>query len=55
MDKTILQGIFLKYGIILLFAAVLLFWLWPIRSVPTGSRGVVTVGGAIGVLSLKVL
>lgn len=26
---------------------VLLIWLWPLRSVPTGSRGVVTVGGAI--------
>jgi prohibitin 2 len=25
----------------------LLVWLWPLRSVPTGSRGVVTVGGAI--------
>ena len=47
MDKTVLQGILLKYGITLLIAAVLLFWLWPIRSVPTGSRGVVTVGGAI--------
>ena len=26
---------------------VLLAWLWPLRSVPTGSRGVITVGGAI--------
>ncbi len=25
----------------------LLVWLWPLRSVPTGSRGVITVGGAI--------
>lgn len=47
MDKSLLQRIFLKYGIILLIVAILLFWLWPIRSVPTGSRGVVTVGGAI--------
>jgi prohibitin 2 len=28
-------------------ALALLVWLWPLRSVPTGSRGVVTVGGAI--------
>ena len=26
---------------------ILLVWLWPLRSVPTGSRGVITVGGAI--------
>jgi prohibitin 2 len=26
---------------------LLLFFFWPVRSVPTGSRGVVTVGGAI--------
>lgn len=31
----------------LLVAAVLTFWLWPLRTVPTGHRGVVTVGGAI--------
>ena len=33
-----------------LLGAVLLIvmvWLWPLRSVPTGSRGVITVGGAI--------
>ena len=47
MDKSLLQAILLKYGIILLVITILLFWLWPIRSVPTGSRGVVTVGGAI--------
>lgn len=47
MDKSLLQAILLKYGIIILVIAILLFWLWPIRSVPTGSRGVVTVGGAI--------
>jgi prohibitin 2 len=38
---------FLKYGILLAIVAILLLWLWPLRSVPTGSRGVVTVGGAI--------
>lgn len=34
---------------VLLFivAFVLLIWMWPLRSVPTGSRGVITVGGAI--------
>ena len=47
MDKSTLQKNLLKYGVILAIAAILLFWLWPIRSVPTGSRGVVTVGGAI--------
>ena len=47
MDKSTLQKIIFKYGVILAIAAILLFWLWPIRSVPTGSRGVVTVGGAI--------
>ena len=30
-----------------LVALILLLWLWPLRSVPTGSRGVITVGGAI--------
>lgn len=26
---------------------LLLFWFWPLRTVPTGHRGVITVGGAI--------
>ncbi|CAN5192937.1 hypothetical protein BH11PSE10_BH11PSE10_15570 [soil metagenome] len=30
-----------------LLVLILLVWLWPLRSVPTGSRGVITVGGAI--------
>jgi len=30
-----------------LLSAILLLWLWPLRTVPTGHRGVVTVGGAI--------
>ena len=47
MDKSFLQRIILQYGIILAIAAILLFWLWPLRAVPTGSRGVITVGGAI--------
>lgn len=42
-----LKQIFFRYGVILLIAGVLLFWLWPLRTVPTGSRGVVTVGGSI--------
>jgi prohibitin 2 len=33
--------------VIAIVSAVLLIWLWPLRSVPTGSRGVITVGGAI--------
>ena len=47
MDRSLLQSIFVKYGILLLIAAVLLIWLWPLRTVPTGSRGVITVGGSI--------
>jgi regulator of protease activity HflC (stomatin/prohibitin superfamily) len=31
----------------LLVAVVLIAWLWPLRTVPTGHRGVITVGGAI--------
>lgn len=30
-----------------MIAVILLLWLWPLRTVPTGHRGVVTVGGAI--------
>ncbi|MCV2370485.1 prohibitin family protein [Roseateles oligotrophus] len=30
-----------------LLALLVLVWLWPLRTVPTGSRGVITVGGAI--------
>ena len=47
MDKSLLQRIFLKYGIIIIVVAILLIWLWPLRAVPTGSRGVITVGGSI--------
>lgn len=47
MGNSFLKQIFFRYGVILLIAAVLLFWLWPLRTVPTGSRGVVTVGGSI--------
>lgn len=31
----------------LLAALVLVIWFWPLRTVPTGHRGVITVGGAI--------
>ena len=37
----------LRRGAMLLVAVVLLSWLWPLRTVPTGHRGVITVGGAI--------
>jgi len=37
----------IKTAVIAFVVLSLMFWLWPIRSVPTGSRGVVTVGGAI--------
>lgn len=32
---------------IFLASLILIVWLWPLRTVPTGSRGVITVGGAI--------
>ena len=35
------------WGIVALIVLAIIVWLWPLRSVPTGSRGVVTVGGAI--------
>ncbi|MEQ1487545.1 MAG: prohibitin family protein [Methylotenera sp.] len=47
MDKSLLQQMLLKYGVIIAVVLILLFWLWPLRAVPTGSRGVITVGGAI--------
>lgn len=47
MDQLQTKSFLLKYGVILSVIIILLVWLWPIRSVPTGSRGVVTVGGAI--------
>ena len=34
-------------ALVVLIALVVLVWLWPLRTVPTGHRGVVTVGGAI--------
>ena len=34
-------------AMVVLVALVVLVWLWPLRTVPTGHRGVVTVGGAI--------
>jgi len=37
----------LRKGAVLLAVLVLLSWLWPLRTVPTGHRGVITVGGAI--------
>jgi len=38
---------FARDVIILLLAVLALATCWPLRSVPTGSRGVITVGGAI--------
>lgn len=37
----------LRDALVALVVLALLMWIWPLRSVPTGSRGVVTVGGAI--------
>jgi prohibitin 2 len=47
MELNTIKSNLTKYGIIGLILAILLAWLWPLRTVPTGSRGVVTVGGAI--------
>ncbi|MBQ0932974.1 prohibitin family protein [Ideonella sp. 4Y16] len=37
----------LRKGLTLLVVVAVLWWLWPLRTVPTGHRGVITVGGAI--------
>ena len=37
----------LRDAVIALACLIALMWLWPLRSVPTGHRGVITVGGAI--------
>ena len=37
----------LRNGIIAVIVLVIFAMFWPIRTVPTGSRGVITVGGAI--------
>lgn len=42
-----LAGIWPRRVAIFIAAFALLAWLWPLYTVPTGSRGVVTVGGAI--------
>lgn len=34
-------------GVVLALIGVALMWMWPLRTVPTGHRGVITVGGAI--------
>lgn len=37
----------LRDAAVALACLIALMWLWPLRSVPTGYRGVITVGGAI--------
>lgn len=37
----------IQIAIAALLGLLVLTWLWPVRSVPTGSRGVITVGGHI--------
>jgi prohibitin 2 len=37
----------IKYGVIGFIILIVLFWIWPFNSVPTGSRGVVTQFGRI--------
>jgi regulator of protease activity HflC (stomatin/prohibitin superfamily) len=40
-------GAIVRDVVIALIVLLLLVWAWPLRTVPTGHRGVVTVGGAI--------
>jgi prohibitin 2 len=40
-------GALVRDGLIIVVVLAALVWLWPLRTVPTGHRGVVTVGGAI--------
>ncbi len=46
-QQTVAAFALIRDGLVLLLAVYVLVWLWPVRSVPTGSRGVITVGGAI--------
>lgn len=41
-------GVILRDAIVAMVVLMLVSWLWPLRTVPTGHRGVVTIGGAIG-------
>ena len=41
------RAVLLRNGVIGVVVLLVLVWFWPIRTVPTGSRGVITVGGAI--------
>lgn len=41
-------GVILRDAIVAVVVLMLVSWLWPLRTVPTGHRGVVTIGGAIG-------
>lgn len=42
------SGTILRDAVVALVVLMLASWLWPLRTVPTGHRGVVTIGGAIG-------
>jgi regulator of protease activity HflC (stomatin/prohibitin superfamily) len=46
-DGSVNPRSLLRDALVALAVLALLMWIWPLRSVPTGSRGVVTVGGAI--------
>jgi regulator of protease activity HflC (stomatin/prohibitin superfamily) len=46
-DGSVNPRSLLRDALMALAVLALLMWIWPLRSVPTGSRGVVTVGGAI--------
>lgn len=47
MDDFPISPRAIKAALFALVAAIAVIWLWPVRTVPTGSRGVITVGGAI--------
>jgi hypothetical protein len=47
MDNTPIVKSSIKFIVLGVIAVVLLTWLWPLRSVPTCSSGVITVGRAI--------
>ena len=40
-------GAIVRDAVIALLVLIVIAWVWPLRTVPTGHRGVITVGGAI--------
>jgi prohibitin 2 len=46
-DRSLDRSSFVKWAVVAVLLLVAVFAVWPLHSVPTGSRGVITVGGAI--------